>query len=117
MKLQRAFMKLRGAILFGVLAFTAFFSGHAAEKISMQENRYYQMVTIPIPQGVALEGGALQFLPDGRLASATRFGDIYIIDNPLQNPPTNVKFTHFASGLHEVLGLVYRDGCRIRGCI
>jgi len=63
--LRRAFMKLPGAILFGLLALSAFFSGHAAEKMSAQENRYYQMVTSPIPQGIALEGGALQFLPDG----------------------------------------------------
>ena len=27
-----------------------------------------------------------------------------------QNPPANVKFTRFASGLHEVLGLAQRDG-------
>jgi glucose/arabinose dehydrogenase len=91
---------------------------HAADKNAESENRYYQMVTLPIPQGIVLEGGALQFLPDGKLASATRFGEIYIIDDPLQNPPTNIKFTQFASGLHEVLGLAYRDGwlyCTQRG--
>jgi len=91
---------------------------HAADKKTEAESRYYQMVTLPIPAGITLEGGALQFLPDGKLASATRFGEIYIIDDPLQNPPTNIKFTQFASGLHEVLGLAYRDGwlyCTQRG--
>src|SRR5437762_4857427 len=57
------------------------------EKLSNLENRYYEMVTFPIPKGITLEAGALQFLPDGRLASATRFGDIYIIENPLEKPP------------------------------
>jgi glucose/arabinose dehydrogenase len=88
------------------------------EKLATLESRYYQLVTLPIPSGISLEAGALQFLPDGKLASATRFGDIYIIDNTLENPPVNVKFTQFASGLHEVLGLAYRDGwlyCTQRG--
>jgi hypothetical protein len=116
-KLQR-FMKSFSLAGVALVAFGAAFAARSAEKISAQENRYYQMVSIPIPQGITLEGGALQFLPDGRLASATRFGDVYIIDNPLQNPPTNVKFNLFASGLHEVLGLAYRDGwlyCTQRG--
>jgi len=102
-------------LTFFLLGFTQAFP---AQKSAAVENRYYPMVTIPIPQGVSLEAGALQFLPDGKLASSTRFGDIYIIDKPLQNPPTDVKFTQFASGLHEVLGLAYRDGwlyCTQRG--
>jgi glucose/arabinose dehydrogenase len=88
------------------------------ERISDLENHYYELVTLPIPKGIVLEAGALQFLPDGRLASATRFGEIYIIDKPLEKPPVNVKFTQFASGLHEILGLAYRDGwlyCTQRG--
>src|SRR5260221_8040147 len=100
------------------LFLAALIQAFSAEKSPTVENRYYPMVTIPIPQGISLEAGALQFLPDGKLASATRFGDIYIIDKPLQNPPTDVKFTQFASGLHEVLGLAYRDGwlyCTQRG--
>jgi len=89
-----------------------------AEKKADAENQYYRMITIPVPAGITLEGGALQFLPGGKLASATRFGDIYIIDDPLQDPPTHVNFALFASGLHEVLGLAYRDGwlyCTQRG--
>ena len=72
MKLRRFFMKVAGSILFGLLAFALVFGGRAAEKISTEENRYYRMVTIPVPQGITLEGGALQFLPDGRLASTCR---------------------------------------------
>src|SRR5262249_44416677 len=108
---------LAGLLLVGLLALCCA-NTHGAEKISDAESRYYQVVTFPIPKGITLEAGALQFLPDGRLASATRFGDVYIIDHPLQNPPTNVAFTQFASGLHELLGLAYRDGwlyCTQRG--
>lgn len=76
------------------------------------------MVTLPIPDGVALEAGALQWMGNGRLAASTRQGDIYMIDNALEEPPSNLKFTRFASGLHEVLGLAEKDGwiyCTQRG--
>lgn len=82
------------------------------------EDLYYRIITIPIPKGIVLEAGALQLLPDGKLASATRLGDIYLIESAFEDPPAHVKFHPFASGLHEVLGLAYRDGwlyCTQRG--
>lgn len=87
-----------------LMAFSAF-----AQRQS-KEDQYYQIITLPTPEGVVMEAGALQFLPDGQLAASTRFGDIFIITNVLQNPPRDVKYTLFASGLHEVLGLTWRDG-------
>jgi hypothetical protein len=41
-----------------------------------------------------------------------------MIEGAFEDPPSHLKFTHFASGLHEVLGLAYRDGwlyCTQRG--
>src|SRR5690606_19763047 len=70
----------------------------------------YRIVTLPIPEGIQIEAGALQWMGKGRLAAASRHGDIYLIDNTLQDPPTSLKFTRFASGLHEVLGLATKDG-------
>lgn len=75
-----------------------------------QEDDYYRIITIPTPEGVLLEVGGVATLPDGRIAVSTRRGDVWTIENPsFQNdsPPT---FTLFASGLHEPLGLVYKDG-------
>ena len=89
----------------------------AANKPS-PEDEYYQIITLPIPPGIILEAGALQLLPDGKLASATRLGDIYLIEGAFENPPAHLKFHRFASGLHEVLGLAWRDGwlyCTQRG--
>jgi len=74
------------------------------------EAEYYKIVTLPIPEKVALEAGALQWMGNGRLAASTRQGDIYMIDNTLEDPPAHLKFTLFASGLHEVLGLTTKDG-------
>ena len=45
---------------------------------SSPESEYYPIVTIPIPQGIALEAGGMQFLPNGQLAVCTRFGEIYL---------------------------------------
>src|SRR5437899_8457157 len=89
----------------------------AAHKPS-PEDQYYQIITLPVPPGIILEAGALQLLPNGKLASATRLGDIYLIEGAFENPPAHLKFHLFASGLHEVLGLAYRDGylyCTKRG--
>jgi len=81
------------------------------------EEDYYQIVTIPIPEDVKLEVGGLAVLKDGRVAASTRRGEIWMIDNPymVSGQP---YFTRFASGMHEVLGLVYKDGsfyCTQRG--
>lgn len=82
-----------------------------AANLSSLENEYYKLITLPIPEGVVLEAGALQWIDkSGQLAVSTRFGDIYLIDNPLSDPPTAVKFNRFAHGLHEVLGLTVKAG-------
>jgi len=89
-----------------------------AASTATDESRYYRIVTIPIPEGITLEAGALQFMPGGQLAASTRLGDIYLIENALKDPPADVKFNRFANGLHEVLGLAYRNGwlyCTQRG--
>src|SRR6059036_1661189 len=47
---------------------------------SKPEDPFYQLITLPIPKGIILEAGALQLLPDGKLACATRLGDIYLLE-------------------------------------
>ena len=74
------------------------------------ENDYYHLTTLPIPEGVVLEVGGLETLPDGRLGVATRRGDVWIVENPSSLNGGRPHFTRFAQGLHEALGLMYRDG-------
>jgi glucose/arabinose dehydrogenase len=88
-----------------ILACLGFSATAAPATLPEQEALYYPMLTIPIPEGIVLEAGAIQLLPGQRLAVSTRLGDIYLVDGAFENPPTGVKFTRFASGLHEVLGL------------
>ena len=74
------------------------------------EDDYYPLARFTIPQGIVLEAGAIEPLPDGTLAVSTRRGDIYRVTNPLDEDPTKATYELFAQGLHEVLGLTFKDG-------
>jgi glucose/arabinose dehydrogenase len=74
------------------------------------EDDYYRIVRFPMQDRIVLEAGALEFLPIGKLAIATRRGDIYFVEQPLVEQPDDVEYKLFASGMHEVLGLAWRDG-------
>lgn len=87
----------------------------AMETISAQvktptEDDYYPMYTVPVPEGILLEIGGVATLPDGRIAVATRRGDVWLIENPYVQKQGTPRFSLFASGLHEALGLLYKDG-------
>jgi glucose/arabinose dehydrogenase len=76
-----------------------------------REEDYYRILRFTPPPGVVLEAVALEVLPDGKLAVGTRRGEIWLVENPLAGEPTRqAKFTRYAHGLHEVMGLAYRDG-------
>jgi cytochrome c551/c552 len=74
------------------------------------EDDFYTIYTLPVPEGILLEIGGIATLPDGRIAIATRRGDVWIVENPSTQNGGTPKFTLFASGLHEALGLLYKDG-------
>jgi glucose/arabinose dehydrogenase len=98
---------VRYIVIFAAICFAA--SVSVAQDKPPQESDYYTLTPLPIPEGVVLEVGGLRMLPDGKLAASTRRGDIYLIEKPL-GTAEEMKFSLFASGLHEVLGLAYRDG-------
>ncbi len=80
-----------------------------------KEDDYFKIIPVLSPQDALLEVGGLTVMPGGDLALCTRRGDIFIVENPTGGRP---YFRKFASGLHEVLGLTYRDGsffCAQRG--
>lgn len=80
------------------------------EKLRVQkEEDYYSIVTMSVPEDILLEVGGITTLPDGRVALSTRRGDVWMIENPYGTGGKVPKYTLFASGLHEALGLVYKD--------
>lgn len=92
------------------------YTSFAQTNTVQSEKDFYSLKTIAIPEEVKLEVGGIAVLPDGRIAASTRRGEIWIIQNAYGNGSPH--FTRFASGMHEVLGLAYRDGvfyCTQRG--
>ncbi len=90
--------------------FTILVSTLTATLLFAAEEDFYRLVTIPVPENIKLEVSGLALLPDGRVAVAIRKGEIWILNNVYDTTPTNVTFSLFASGLHEPLGLTFRDG-------
>jgi cytochrome c551/c552 len=92
------------------------FSVHAgAQAESAKEEDYFKIMRVPAPEGVILEVGGLCTLPNGNLGVTTRRGDVFIVENPTSQRP---YFRKFASGMHEVLGIAYKEGalyCAQRG--
>ena len=84
-----------------------FVSAQSVSKQAQREAAYYRMSTVPIPEGVDLEVGGLAFTEQGHLGVSTRKGDVWLIKNPQSSTPA---FIRYASGLHEPLGLAYRNG-------
>lgn len=107
-------MKFKLSILLLAISVGAF-----GQKPSLKtEQDFYEIKTLPIPQDLYLEVGGLVTMPDGRLAVSTRRGEIWIVENPYQKDSHQANYRRFASGLHEILGLAYKDGvfyCSQRG--
>ena len=107
-------MKFKLSILLLAISVGAF-----GQKPSLKtEQDFYEIKTLPIPQDLYLEVGGLATMPDGRLAVSTRRGEIWIVENPYQKDSHQTNYRRFASGLHEILGLAYKDGvfyCSQRG--
>ncbi len=82
----------------------------AAAQDAPTEDDYYRIETLPIPEGVVLEVGGMVQIPDGRLAVVSRRGDVWLIQNPTMEGGRPPYFRRFAQGLHEPLGLAFRDG-------
>ncbi len=73
---------------------------------SSKEEKYYKIIDVPIPEDIVLEVGGLAFTDDDKLAVSTRRGEVWLIEDPYgQNP----KFKRFAQGLHEPLGISYKN--------
>jgi hypothetical protein len=75
------------------------------EPAAVSEANIYAIETLTIPDEAFLEVGALEWLPGDRLAVGTRRGEIWIVEHPASENP---RWSRFAHGLHEVLGLAWK---------
>ncbi|MFT7669197.1 MAG: glucose/arabinose dehydrogenase [Planctomycetota bacterium] len=93
------FFKTTAFLCFASLAFAA-----------QDEADYWTVDYLTPPDGEVVEVGGMDFLPDGRLVLSTRRGQVWIVENPMAENPKDAKFTLFAEGLWEGLGLKVVDG-------
>lgn len=75
-----------------------------------KEDDFYKLISLPVPEDVILEVGGMATLPDDNLAICTRRGEVWIVSNPYISGSARPIYKRFAYGLHEPLGLAYKDG-------
>ena len=89
------------------LAAVFYMQAHVIAQESAKEEDFFKINKLRAPEGTILEVGGLCTMPDGNLAISTRRGDVFIVENPTSTKPF---FRKFASGLHEALGVAYKNG-------
>ena len=89
-----------------MLALSFSFSVGFAQETPKEED-FFKIMKIRVPEGPVLEVGGLVTLPNGDLGISTRRGEVFVVENPTSSRP---YFRKFASGLHEILGLAYKEG-------
>ena len=99
-----------GLWLCGVLACATV--GQAADQPAPAptEADYFPITRCEVPKDVVLEAGAFCLMPDGKMAVASRRGEVWMVTDPFAKEVKASQFQRFAHGLHEVLGLAEREG-------
>jgi len=102
--------RLVPALLIG-LSGIAFSPCLRAEAPETSQSSPYTSTPYKLPDGIKLEASGIAVLPDGKVAVSTRKGEVWMLDQPDADPnqPDKVGYRLFASGLHEPLGLLWRD--------
>jgi azurin len=76
-----------------------------SDELVARENKYWRRIPLEVPEGIVLETSGILPLPGQRLLVTTRRGEVWFVDGAYA-PEARPKFTLFASGLHEPLGLI-----------
>lgn len=75
--------------------------------MAKREAEYYKIIDVPIPDEIKLEVGGLALTDTDKLGVSTRRGEVWLIDSPYGKNPIYKRFAH---GLHESLGLAFKNG-------
>ncbi|MEK6231514.1 MAG: hypothetical protein N2A42_06650 [Luteolibacter sp.] len=82
----------------------------AVPALAQQQSDFYLREEIPLPPGEVMEISSLALMPDEKVAVATRRGDVWICSGAYADDLSEVTWQKFAHGLHEPLGMYYKDG-------
>lgn len=77
---------------------------------TQKQSDFYTIESIPLPPGEIMEIGSIALMPDDKVAVTTRRGDLWICEGAYGDDLSKVKWTRFAHGLHEPLGMYWKDG-------
>ncbi len=77
---------------------------------TQKQSEFYTIEPIPLPPGEIMEIGSIALMPDDKVAVTTRRGDLWICEGAYGDDLSKVKWTRFAHGLHEPLGMYWKDG-------
>ena len=97
----------RIAILITALSSAAVAQKNSTTDTINAEREFYKVTAVPTPPEEVLEVSGLELMPDGKLAVATRRGEIWMAANPGDAAPTWSRWAH---GLHEPLGISFSNG-------
>ena len=92
---------MRSLIITAALAGSAF---------SQQQSDFYTREEIPLPPGEVMELSSIALMPEEKIAVATRRGDVWICEGAYEDDLSKVTWQKFTAGLHEPLGMFYKDG-------
>lgn len=95
---------------FLILSLSLFTAIASVNAVDPQESDYFAIQPFSFPKDMVVEIGAIELLPNQRLAVGTRRGDIYLVEGAFEKDTSAVKYKLYASGLHEILGLAWKDG-------
>lgn len=70
---------------------------------------YYIREEIPLPEGEVMELGSIALMPDKKVAVTSRRGDLWICEGAYDEDLSKVRWSKFASNLHEPLGMFWKD--------
>ena len=70
-----------------------------------RQPEFYLREEIPTPEGEVLELGGIAIMPGKKVAVSSRRGDIWVCEGAYEKDLSKVKWTLYARGLHEPLGL------------
>lgn len=101
---MKLFSKRNTLFYFLLCAFIPMLSAQSDR--AKKESEYYKIVDVPIPEGIVLEVGGLALNDQDQLGVCTRRGELWVLDQPYSKRP---KYNLFAKGLHEPLGLAFKN--------
>lgn len=74
------------------------------------QSAFYLREEIPLPTGEVMEIGSIALMPEQKIAVTTRRGDLWICSGAYAEDLSKVTWQKFAQGLHEPLGMFWKDG-------